>query len=248
MSSDPKAAEPRIAIVTGGSQGIGLAAVTALAGRGMKVVAAARDRGRLEAAIAALDPGQRDRVTGIAADVTREADVKALVRAAVDRYGRVDVVVNSAGVSMSARPRLVDTTSAEWHRLIDTNLTGTYLMCRESLPHLERSSDAYILNIQSTASFASQPGVSLYAASKYGVRALTEALIEEYRNSNVRVTSISPGPVDTTIWTHKIEPPSDERRALMLRPSDISDILVWVLDRPRRLHIPNITVTPWTGI
>ena len=85
-------------------------------------------------------------------------DVKTLVRETVDRFGRIDVVVNSAGVSMSARTRLVDTTSAEWHKIIDTNLTGTYLMCREALPHLEKSPDAYILNVQSTGAYASQPG------------------------------------------------------------------------------------------
>ncbi|ANY84705.1 hypothetical protein BB934_41885 (plasmid) [Microvirga ossetica] len=240
--------DPRVAIVTGGSQGIGLATVKAFVARGMSVVAAARGRTRLDDAIAALDPAHCDRAVGIVADVSKEADVQSLVRETAERFGRIDVLVNSAGVSMSARPRLVDTTSAEWHKLIDTNLTGTYLMCRETLPHLEKMQDSYILNIQSTASYASQPGVSLYAASKYGVRALTEALIEEYRNSGIRVTSVSPGPVDTTIWTHKLEPPSADRRAMMLRPSDISDILVWLLDRPRHMHIPNITVTPWTGI
>jgi NAD(P)-dependent dehydrogenase (short-subunit alcohol dehydrogenase family) len=240
--------DPRVAIVTGGSQGIGFATVKAFVARGMSVVAAARSRTRLNDAIAALDPTYRGRAVGIVADVSKEADVQALVRETAERFGRIDVLVNSAGVSMSARPRLVDTTSVEWHKLIDTNLTGTYLMCRETLPHLEKMQDAYILNIQSTASYASQPGVSLYAASKYGVRALTEALTEEYRNSGIRVTSVSPGPVDTTIWTHKLEPPSADRRAMMLRPSDISDILVWLLDRPRHMHIPNITVIPWTGI
>ena len=240
--------DTRVAIVTGGSQGIGLATVKAFVARGMSVVAAARDRDRLDDAIAALDPAHRVNAMGIVADVSKETDVKSLVHQTLERFGRIDVLVNSAGVSMSARWRLVDTTSAEWHKLIDTNLTGTYLMCRETLPHLEKMQDSYILNIQSTASYASQPGVSLYAASKYGVRALTEALIEEYRNSSVRVTSVSPGPVDTTIWTHKIEPPPAEQRAVMLRPSDISDILVWLLDRPRHLHIPNISVTPWTGI
>jgi NADP-dependent 3-hydroxy acid dehydrogenase YdfG len=239
--------DKRVAIVTGGSQGIGLATVKALAARGMSVVAAARSRERLDEALAGLDTACRSAVTGATADVRQEEDVKTLVRDTAERFGRIDVLVNSAGVSMSAKPRLVATTSSEWHKLIDTNLTGTYLMCREALPHLEKAPDAYILNIQSTASYASQPGVSLYAASKYGVRALTEALIEEYRQSNVRVTSVSPGPVDTTIWTHKLEPPSAERRAKMLRPSDISDILVWLIDRPPNVHIPNITVTPWTG-
>lgn len=234
----------QVAIVTGGSQGIGLATVAALAARGMTVVATARDGTRLEGIVAT----QKERVVAIPADVSKEADVTALIRETVERFGRLDVVVNSAGVSMSAKTRLVDTVSAEWHRIIDTNLTGTYLMCREALPHLEKSPDAYILNLQSTGAYTSSPGASLYAASKFGVRALSEALIEEYRNSGVRLTSVSPGPVDTTIWTHKTEPPSDERRALMLRPSDISDIFLWLLDRPRHMHIPNITVTPWTGI
>ena len=238
----------QVAVVTGGSQGIGLATVAALAGCGMHVVAAGRDRGRLDQAIAGLDAAVRDRVTASAADVSLEEDVVRLVGEVTEKFGRLDVVVNSAGVSMSARTRLADSTSAEWHKIIDTNLTGTYLMCRECLPHLERAPDGYILNVQSTGAYRSSPGVSLYAASKFGVRALSEALIEEYRNSNIRLTSVSPGPVDTTIWTHKVEPPSNERRALMLRPADIADIFVWLLSRPRHMHIPDITVTPWTGI
>ena len=76
----------------------------------------------------------------------------------------------------------------------------------------------------------------------------TEALIEEHRHSNIRVSAVSPGPVDTTIWGHKVEPPSAERRARMLRPEDIADILTWLLDRPRNLHIPDITVTPWMDV
>jgi NADP-dependent 3-hydroxy acid dehydrogenase YdfG len=238
----------QVAVVTGASLGVGFATVSALASLGVDVVAAARDLPRLEAALAGLDPAVRHRVVGIAADVRKEADVRRVVERAIERFGRLDVVVNSAGVSMSARTRLADSTSDEWHKIIDTNLTGTYLMCREALRHLETAPDGYILNVQSTGAYRASPGVSLYAASKFGVRALSEALIEEYRNSNVRVTSVSPGPIDTNIWSHKLEPPTAERRALMLRPSDIADIFVFLLQRPRHMHIPDITVTPWTGI
>ena len=237
----------QVAIVTGASLGVGLATTAALADRGMDVVAAARDLPRLEAAIASLDPAIRHRVIGVATDVRKEADVKRVVDRAIEHFGRLDVVVNSAGVSMNAKTRLADSTSEEWHKIIDTNLTGTYLMCRESLRHLENAPDGYILNVQSTASYKASATVSLYAASKFGVRALSEALIEEYRNSNIRLTSVSPGPIDTNIWSHKLEPPSAERRALMLRPSDIADIFVFLLERPRYMHIPDITVTPWTG-
>ena len=235
----------QVAIITGASLGMGFASVAALAAKGMIVVAAARDLARLDDAIAGLEDSLRGRVTGIAGDVRSEDDVKTLVRRTMDRFGRIDVLVNSAGVSMAARTRLVDSNSAEWHRIIDTNLTGTYLMCRECLPHLQQAPDGFILNVQSTGAYRAGPGVSLYAASKFGVRALSEALIEEYRNSSVRITSVSPGPVDTNIWSHKAEPPGPEQRARMLRPSDIADIFVWLLERPRHMHIADITVTPW---
>jgi NAD(P)-dependent dehydrogenase (short-subunit alcohol dehydrogenase family) len=235
----------QVAIVTGGSQGIGLAAVGALAARGMHVAAVARDGERLEGALATLELPLRDRVAAVTADVSRDADVAAAVSAVAARFGRIDVLVNSAGVSMNARRRLVDTTTPEWERLITTNLTGTYLMCRSVLPHLVAGGGGYIINVLSTAAFRANAGVSLYAASKFGARALTEALVEEYRHSGVRITSVSPGPVDTTIWEHKLEPPSAEERARMLRPNDIADIFGWLLDRPPWVHISDITVTPW---
>lgn len=237
----------QVAIVTGGSRGIGFATVGVLAARGMRVAAVARDRGRLDAALRTLDASSRDRVVSIAADVSRDHDVDAAVAEVVERFGRIDVLVNCAGVSMTARRRLVDTTTEEWERLITTNLTGTYLMCRSVLPHLQAAGGGYILNVLSTAAFRSREGVSLYAASKFGARALTEALIEEYRNSGIRITSVSPGPVDTSTWDRKVEPPSKEERARMLRPSDIADIFAWLLDRPGRVHISDITVTPWTA-
>lgn len=241
----PTEPSTRVAIVTGGSQGIGLATVGVLAASGMSVAAVARDRKRLDAALTALDPRLRDRAVGVPADVSRDQDVAAAVAGVMERFGRIDVLVNCAGVSMNARRRLADTTSEEWNRLISTNLTGTYLMCRAVLPHLQAAGRGYILNVLSTAAFRSDAGVSLYAASKFGTRALTEALIEEYRNSGIRITSVSPGPVNTTIWDHKLEPPSREERARMLEPSDIAEIFAWLLDRPSRLHIPNITVVPW---
>jgi NADP-dependent 3-hydroxy acid dehydrogenase YdfG len=237
----------RVALVTGGSYGIGLATVAALAGRGIKVVAAARNRERLEAAISELGE-LAGSVAAMACDVTRAEQVQASVEETLSRFGRLDILVNSAGVSQSANRPIVDSELAEWRRIIETNLTGTYLMCRQAMPLLQASDDGWLINIQSTASYKATPGVGVYAASKFGVRALTEALIEEHRNGPVRITSISPGPVDTNIWTHKREPPSAERRSKMLRPSDIADIVTFLIDRPHHMHIPNITVTPWTGI
>ena len=184
--------DPRVAIVTGGSQGIGLATVKAFAARGMIVVAAARDATRLDDASQRSNPHIVTEI-GNTADVSNEDDVKSLVRETMERFGRNRRASQQRGREHVRPPAAGQTSSDEWQKLIDTNLTGTYLMCREALPHLEKTPAAYILNIQSTASYASQPGVSLYAASKYGVRALTEALIEEYRDTSVRVSRSARG-------------------------------------------------------
>lgn len=237
----------QVALVTGGSQGIGRATVVELAGRGMRVAALARDAARLRQSLTTLPDDVRGRVLPVSGDVRDEESVRAAVAEAATHFGRIDVLVNSAGVSMNARRRLEDTTTEEWQHLLETNLTGTYLMCRESLPHL-KAQGGYVLNVLSTGAFRAQAGTSLYAATKFGARALTEALVEEFRDAQVRASSVSPGPVDTTIWNHKLEPPSEQDRARMLRPEDIAEIFVWLLDRPAHLHIPDITVTPWTGI
>ena len=236
---------PRVAIVTGGSQGIGYAAVTALAARGLTVVAVARGAAALEASVAALDPASRERVVAIPTDVTSEEQVNALVAEVIDRFGRLDVLLNCAGTSMNARRRLVDTTTPEWEQLLQVNLTGTYLMCRAALPHLETSGDGYIINVLSTAAHTAKAGVSLYAATKFGARALTEALVEEYRGTAVRVSSISPGPIDTPIWNRKLEPPTEETRSKMLRPNQVGELLAWMLELPVGLHVADVTVTPW---
>lgn len=230
-----------VAIVTGASQGIGLATVEAFLATGRRIVAMARDARRLVDATA----GFGDRVVAVAGDVREEADVERVVAETMRRFGRLDVVVNAAGVSMSARTRLRDSKTAEWRKLIETNLTGTYLMCRACLPHLEAAPGGYIVNVQSTAAFRAGPGTSLYAATKFGVRALSEALVEEYRGTRVRISSVSPGPVDTAIWGHKTTPPTAEERARMLRARDIAGIVRWLVESPPHLHVPDILVTPW---
>ncbi len=236
-----------VALVTGGSQGIGLATVRALAAKGFTVVAMGRNPAHFTTALESLPPENRERVTFIVGDVRDEESVRSTILATTERFGRLDVLVNSAGVSMNAKRELVATSSDEWRRIMETNLTGTYLMCREALPHLLKSPRGYILNVQSTAAHRSGPGTSLYAASKFGVRAMTDALIEEYRNTPLRISSVSPGPVATSIWDHKLVPPGADERARMIRPSDIADVFIWLLERPAHLHIPDITVTPWTS-
>ncbi|MDR0415757.1 MAG: SDR family oxidoreductase [Propionibacteriaceae bacterium] len=228
----------QVALVTGGSQGVGRATVAALARRGLHV-----------AAIAAAAGPEAGEILPVAADVASEAAVQAAVAETLDRFGRLDVVINCAGVSMNARRRLEDTSTDEWRRLVDTNLTGVYLVCRTVLPHL-KDRGGYLINVLGggAADFTVGAGSSLYTATKFAVRALSEALVAEFRNSAVRTSWVSPGQTDTSIWDHKLAPPSAEARSLMLRPEDVADVFLWLLDRPSHLHVPSIRLTPWTGI
>ncbi len=131
-----------------------------------------------------------------------------------------------------------------WRRVLETNLTGTYLLCREVLPVMKREGSGYIINVLSTAAFRSNAGNAPYSASKYGARAITETVAEETKGTRIRVSSISPGPVDTNIWSHKTQEVSAERRRKMLRADDIAGIALFLLTRPEYLWIDNVTVVP----
>jgi 3-oxoacyl-[acyl-carrier protein] reductase len=235
----------KVAIVTGGSQGIGLATMRALAGEGAYVVSLARDGDNLRKAIESVHPDFRQNVTGIPTDVRNEEDVRNAVSETVSLYGKIDILINAAGVSMRERQSVQEIELAEWRRIIDTNLTGTFLMCREVLLRMAEKNSGYIINILSTAAFQASGGDSAYAASKFGARALTEAMIAANRKSGIRVTSISPGAVNTNIWNHKTRPVSQEQKEMMLKPEEIADIVLFLLTRPPAVHIENITVTSW---
>jgi NADP-dependent 3-hydroxy acid dehydrogenase YdfG len=235
----------RTVLITGGSQGVGLATARALAERDYRIALVSRDPAHLEEAVSSLPERCEERVAAFSADVRDEGSIAAAVTAAVEHFGGLDAVLTCAGVSMSARDRLIDTDATEWRRIMSTNLDGTYYTLHAALPYLEHSADAHIITMLSTGAWAVGPGTSLYAASKFGARALTEGLMAEYRGSGIRITSVSPGPIDTTIWTHKRVGPTPDQRKAMLRPSDVADIFVWLLERPAGMHIRDITVTPW---
>ena len=185
----------RNALVTGAASGIGRATALRLAEEGAHVVAVdvnAELLGKLEAEAS----GPAGTITALIGDVSTEEGVIALVAASVDRLGGLDVVANVAGVLSFSHTHEV--TIDEWNRLIAVNLTGTFLVCREALPHL-LASRGNIVNLASTAAHAGQPWATAYAASKGGVLAMTRALAVEYAAQGLRANTISPGAIDTPI-------------------------------------------------
>jgi len=175
----------------------------------------------------------------------RDADqVSTWVDEAEKAHGRLDVLVNAAGVSLPEVLNLEHIEPDQWDRIIVTNLSGTYYVCRAVLPHMKRAGSGHIVNVLSKGAYRVSPGSAPYIASKYGARALTEALIEETKGTGITVSSVSPGPVDTNIWSHKRRPPSTEERSRMLRPEDVADAVLFICERPRHVHIESVIVLP----
>lgn len=213
-----RALEGRVAIVTGGATGIGLAVSRQLAADGAAIVIGSRGRERGEAETAAL-VASGARAMFVPTDVTRSAEVDALVAATVDAFGSLDILVNNSGIE---EPEDGSGPSEEgWDRLFAVNVKGTWLGCRAALPHLLRSKGA-IVNVASMAGLVGVAGGTGYAASKAAVVSLTRSLALAHAELGVRVNSVCPGPIMTDMtlaeWDAVGGPEEGLKRALAVLP------------------------------
>jgi 3-oxoacyl-[acyl-carrier protein] reductase len=182
-----------VAIITGASKGIGLGIARGFVQRGMQVVLSARSERELARAVDEL--GGSDRAAAVVADVQRAEDAERLVKEAVARFGGVDVLVNNAGIGRFAN--VADMPIETWRQVIDTNLNGVFYCCHAVIPELRRRGGGYIVNISSLAGKNSFVGGAAYCASKAGLNAFSEALMQEVRHDNIRVSYVMPGSVAT---------------------------------------------------
>ncbi len=203
----------KVALVTGGSSGLGRAIVHRLAAEGASVVVAGRDEKRSHAAVVEAAEIATRAGFGEAAfsatfgDVARVADCERLVAEALARQGRIDVLVNSAGIWIE-KP-ITAMSEAEYDLLMDVNLKGTYFMCRAALPHMSARRSGVIVNIASDSGTHGEPGAAAYAASKAGVIMLTRTLAIDHGPDNVRVCSVSPAVFDTPMLSKAIADSDD---------------------------------------
>jgi 2-deoxy-D-gluconate 3-dehydrogenase len=186
----------RVALVTGGNGGIGLGMAKGLAQAGATVVIAARDRKKADAAVAELI-ATGAQATFIAFDVLKEASCREAVGQAAERFGRLDILVNNAGINIRKTPQ--DLTASDWHRVIDSNLTGAFHCAQAAYPHMVKAGGGKIVNIGSMMSIFGAPYATPYAASKGGIVQMTRALATAWAKDNIQVNAVLPGWVDTDL-------------------------------------------------
>lgn len=189
----------KVIVITGASSGMGEAAARHLAEKGAKVVLAARRVDRIEAIASELKQ-QGKEATAVQVDVAKYEDVENLIQATVKAYGRVDVLINNAGLMPLSR--LDQGKVEEWDQMIDVNLRGVLHGIAAALPYMKAQKSGHIINTASVAAHLIFPASSVYSATKFAVRALTEGLRQESAAHNIRATLISPGAVKTELLDH----------------------------------------------
>ena len=211
----------KVALVTGAGGGIGRATCLLFAREGAAVVAVDRDGGAAAATVAevAATPGGADQVVDVTADVTRADDCAAMVAAAEERFGRLDVLFNNAGVMLPADDDAVATDEATWDTTFDVNAKGVFLGCKHGIPALRRAGGGSIVN---TASFVARVGAATpqlaYTASKGAVLALTRELAVIHAREGIRVNALSPGPLRTELLMRVLDTEEKRRRRLVHIP------------------------------
>lgn len=186
----------KVAIVTGGNGGIGLAMAKGMGACGAAIVIAARDATKAGMALAELrEDGVR--ASFIAADITNKAGCEALVAETEAAFGRLDILVNNAGIMLRSAPQ--DFSEDDWRQVMDTNLTGAFFCCQAAYPAMKRAGGGKIINLGSMASVFGSPLLAAYASSKGGIVQLTRALATAWAKDNIQVNAVLPGFIDTAI-------------------------------------------------
>jgi NADP-dependent 3-hydroxy acid dehydrogenase YdfG len=248
----PDRLDGTVALITGASSGIGEATALTLAEQGAAVALAARRADRLEALAAKIREGG-GRVVTLAADVTDEQQARQTVKRTVAELGRLDTLVNNAGV-MLVGP-VVDAPVTEWERMVQVNVLGLLYCAHAALPHLLSAAEdeprrvADMVNISSVAGRRARRGFGVYNATKHAVGAFSESLRQEVTGRHVRVSLVEPGAVETELFGQnrpEIQELLSQRYTAMerLQPADISDAISYIVTRPRHVAINEILIRP----
>jgi NAD(P)-dependent dehydrogenase (short-subunit alcohol dehydrogenase family) len=239
MASDSQKLSGRVALVTGGSRGIGLSIAEALLGAGASVVITGRDQSHLDEATAKLSKGG-GRLHATRADVGKAPEAAGAVAAAVEKFGGLDILINNAGVGIFAN--VADMGIEGWQQVIDTNLSGVFFCCHAAIPPMRARGGGWIINISSLAGRNSFVTGAAYCASKAGLNAFSEALMQEVRYDNIRVSYVMPGSVATSFG--RSAAPAGAQPEWKLAPEDVAEVVMDLIAHPARSLPSRVEIRP----
>jgi NADP-dependent 3-hydroxy acid dehydrogenase YdfG len=237
----------KVVAVTGASSGIGEATARHLASLGAAVMLGARRTDRLDRLVAEItDAGEA--AAAVPVDVTRPDDLRSLVGGAVDRFGRLDVLVGNAGISRIGP--MADLDVAGWSAMVDVNVKGVLNGIAAALPVFRRQSSGHLVTVVSTSGLKIVPTQAVYAGTKNAVRTFLEALRQESTDGHLRTTSISPGYVRTELIDHAVDDPAVREQArqnmagLGIDPVAVARAIAFAIDQPDDVEIGDLTIRP----
>lgn len=232
-------------IITGASSGIGEAVALRLAKSGAAVVLGARRVERLQSVAARIE-AEGGRVSAFPCDVTQRADLEKIAAHAVEKFGSIDVLVNNAGVMPISRLDVYDVEG--WDRTIDTNIKGVLYAIAAVLPQMKLQRSGHIISIASVAGHKINGGSAVYAASKYAVRVISEALRQEVTHDGIRVTIVSPGATQSELFDKILDPASQKRiegaHEIALPPDSVARAIAYAMGEPDEVDINEIIIRP----
>jgi NAD(P)-dependent dehydrogenase (short-subunit alcohol dehydrogenase family) len=239
-----KRLDGQIALVTGAGRGLGRSIAVALASEGTTVIITARTKNQLnETAQQVESAGGKAQI--VIADLQEEESIKNLIRTTDKNYGRLNILVNNAGITLSAKLEVTDT--IDWDNVFSVNTRAPFILCKEALPLLLKSNAACIVNIGSVVSVKCYALQSAYTASKHALRGMTQALAEELRDTNIRVHLLCPGGIDTEMIGN-IRP--DIKKEDLMQTEEIAELVLYLVTHKGNavideLHIRRAASPPW---
>ena len=229
--------ENKIAVVTGGTKGIGYAIAESLLKAGAKVLIGARNQTEIKTALENLSAFGA--VEGEVCDVRSEAQVKMLLDEAERLFGGVDVLVNNAGIGIAGKT-VEEMSADEFEQTLQTNLFGVFYACHHAIPRMKKRGGGYIINISSLAGQNAHPKMAAYNASKYGLNGFSEALMQEVRADDIKVTTICPGSVNTYFGGRA----STDGQEWQIQPEDIAQVVIDLLNMNERALPSKVEIRP----
>jgi len=226
------------AVVTGGTKGIGRAIAEALVDEGISVCVSARNQDEIERAVKELNRSAGGRATGFACDVREYDQVSALFNHTIKELGGLDILINNAGIGVFET--VEETSPEDFRSVLETNLFGVFYCCHRAIPEMKKRGGGYIINISSLAGANPHPRMAAYNASKFALNGFSEALMQEVRHDNIKVSYIMPGSVNTEFGG---DSPGDEK-SWQLTPQDIARVVIGLLHHDDRALPSRVEIRP----